>query len=61
MIINLSKEYVDTVFRPLHWAAYMGHVHIMELLLRHGADVHACDRNQYTPLHVVSARGNWCK
>lgn len=52
--------YADLHFffsRPLHWAAHMGHVDTIELMLRYGADVNARDRNQYTPLHVAAACG----
>jgi ankyrin repeat protein len=42
---------------PLHLAAYFGHNVIVELLLAHGADVHAQSRNPNanTPLHAALA------
>lgn len=41
----------------MHWAAYKGHIETVEILLQHGADINAKDRNQYTPLHVAAASG----
>lgn len=43
--------------RPLHFAAHMGHAHTIELLIKHGADINAGDRNKYAPLHVAAATG----
>jgi ankyrin repeat protein len=39
---------------PLHIAAGRGYRTIVELLLRHGADPNAKDRNGNTPLHYVA-------
>lgn len=36
---------------PLHWAASGGNKAIVEVLLKHGADVNATDRCYITPLH----------
>jgi hypothetical protein len=41
----------------LHWAALKGYVDAVELLVKHGSDVHARNGNGYTPLHLVAARG----
>lgn len=35
----------------------MGHVQVVDLLIRNQADINAKDRNQYTPLHVAAATG----
>jgi ankyrin repeat protein len=36
---------------PLHMAARLGHVKVVELLLAHGAEVNARDSSKLTPLH----------
>jgi ankyrin repeat protein len=33
---------------------FAGHVDIVQLLLKHGANAHACDINDWTPLHNVA-------
>ncbi len=38
--LTARRRYLSN-FRPLHWAAYMGHAEVIRLLLSHGADVHA--------------------
>lgn len=43
---------------PLHIAAWQGHTAMVELLLRHGADVNATDREQRTPLQSAAWQGH---
>ena len=44
-------------FTALHHAARAGKVEIMIILVGHGADIHALNRNNNTPLHSA-AYGN---
>jgi len=45
-------------FTALHRAAYADHVHVAEVLMRHGADVGAIAHdNGYTPLHCAASFG----
>ncbi len=37
--------------RPLNWAAWYGHTTIIELLLKHGADINAQNNSGYTAIH----------
>ena len=39
---------------PLHWAAVLGHTHIVNLLLDAGANVTSSDANGATPLHYAA-------
>lgn len=39
--------------RALHHASYLGNAKMVELLVRHGADVHRKERDSYTPLHYA--------
>ena len=41
---------------PLHYAAYMGHVDLVEQLLYYGADPQAADEQGRTPLHVTAGK-----
>uniref|UniRef100_UPI003AAD9DCE serine/threonine-protein phosphatase 6 regulatory ankyrin repeat subunit C isoform X1 n=2 Tax=Centroberyx gerrardi TaxID=166262 RepID=UPI003AAD9DCE len=43
---------------PLHAAAYLGDVHIMDLLITSGASVNAKDQGWLTPLHRAAASRN---
>ncbi|KAI8059378.1 ankyrin repeat-containing domain protein [Gilbertella persicaria] len=43
---------------PLMWAAYQGHAHSVDLLLKFGASVRATDHSQLTPLHWAAVTGN---
>jgi cytohesin len=50
----------DYLYRrtPLHWAANNGHREAVELLLAHGADLQARDKNGDTPLTRAEAAGH---
>eukprot|EP00894_Picocystis_sp_ML_P000725 jgi/Pico_ML_1/51242/g192.t1 len=39
--------------RGIHYAAYNGSKDMVELLIRHGADVNRKERDSYTPLHYA--------
>ena len=43
---------------PLHVAALWGHVGIAEMLLRHRAEVNACNKAGMTPLHGAAMAGH---
>ncbi|KAI9443994.1 hypothetical protein H4582DRAFT_1807258, partial [Lactarius indigo] len=43
---------------PLHVASSKGDAEILQLLIAHGADVHAQDGNRSTPLHLASSMGS---
>ena len=46
---------LDNAFRtPLHWAAVLGHTHIVNLLLDHNANFTSSDSNGATPLHYAA-------
>lgn len=38
---------------PLHYACFYGHIQIVALLLKHGADQEACDEQGHTPLALT--------
>ena len=40
-------------FTPLHWAASKGHLEVVQLLLRHGADKELKDCNGKKPVDLV--------
>jgi len=45
---------VDAQLRtPLHWASFIGHAEVVELLLRHGADVMLEDISGYTAISLA--------
>ena len=50
----------DYLYRrtPLHWAANNGHRQAVEMLLAHGADLSAQDKNGETPLDRAEAMGH---
>ncbi len=43
---------------PLMWAAHKGSVEMVEMLVKHGADVNAKDKWAWTPLHRAAVNGN---
>ena len=42
---------------PLHWAARDGRKTVVELLLKHDADVHMTNKDGSTPLHLAASYG----
>ena len=47
-------EYVDFDMQPLTWAAAMGQTAAAELLLQHGADINAGNKDDNTALHLAA-------
>ena len=43
---------------PLHWAVESGDCNSVELLLRHGADIHIENKFDKSPLEIASDKGN---
>ncbi|MCC6003801.1 MAG: ankyrin repeat domain-containing protein [Thermofilum sp.] len=54
---NVNAKYGDSDLTPLHWAAFLGHVDVVRLLLEHGAEVNARNKYGETPLHRAAAYG----
>ena len=46
---------------PLHRAAYLGNLEMVQYLLQQGADVSAKTKGQWLPIHNASQRGHECK
>lgn len=44
---------------PLHFAASLNHLGIVEMLIDHGATVDATTSLGYTPMHAAASSGNW--
>jgi ankyrin repeat protein len=42
----------------LHLASEKGHINVARVLLEHGVDVNARDRNRFTSLHLASKEGH---
>jgi ankyrin repeat protein len=42
---------------PLHWAASIGQLEIVKLLLEHAKDRNSADKNGETPLHIAESNG----
>ncbi|CAF1438206.1 unnamed protein product [Adineta ricciae] len=47
-MVNMCDDQQRT---GLHMAAAKGHIQVVDTLLRHQADAHLCDINEWTPLH----------
>lgn len=52
---NCRRNHLSSL--PLHYAAYLGHEHIFETLLKFHASVHATDGKGRTPLYIASITG----
>ena len=50
--VNNSNEQIP----PLHFAAEMGHVDVVELLIRNGANVNFLDKESQTPFHCAAIK-----
>jgi ankyrin repeat protein len=50
----LLKALNDLQETPLHVAAHLGQVGMVEYLLKRGAEVNACAYNQFAPLHLAT-------
>jgi len=60
-VLEKSSRFVGAIdedlYTPLHRAAYNGHLHVMRLLLQHGADPNAPTLEGWTPLHSACCWG----
>jgi len=54
--VNCHSFYEE--YTPLHLASQEGHVEIAQLLVEHGADVAAQNKDGETPLHRAASRGD---
>lgn len=52
-----SPNFSKTESRAVHYAASRGHIHILEVLLEHGADLNALDANKGNPVHSAAGGG----
>ena len=55
---NLKEDRDLEQRTPLHIAIQQGHMSMLELLLRYGADVNAVDREQRTPSQSLACQGH---
>lgn len=55
--VNKADCAKDHYATPLHNALIHEHDAIVELLLKHGADVHRAANNGWTPLHIAASNG----
>ena len=55
---DLAKSLNDNNVTPLHIAATLKTKTLAEMLLSHGADVNARDKDGYTPLHYAAQKGS---
>lgn len=54
----INHKSVDGMLTPLHCASAKGHVACVKLLLERGADVHALDKFNSTPLRIAASNAN---
>ena len=55
---DLEEKESDTQFTALHYAAAIGHIALVELLISHKADLNSRSRIGGTPLHLASQEGH---
>ncbi|XP_014274691.1 26S proteasome non-ATPase regulatory subunit 10-like [Halyomorpha halys] len=60
IILKEKRESVNGVngISPLHWAALRGHVHVIRMLLKFGADIRSLDHEKNTALHMAAVSGS---
>jgi len=54
----INYKSMDGMLTPLHCASAKGHVACVKLLLQKGADVHALDKFNSTPLRIAASNAN---
>eukprot|EP01104_Vermistella_antarctica_P010586 TRINITY_DN2836_c0_g1_i2.p1 TRINITY_DN2836_c0_g1~~TRINITY_DN2836_c0_g1_i2.p1 ORF type:complete len:703 (+),score=111.69 TRINITY_DN2836_c0_g1_i2:384-2492(+) len=60
-LVDISDELEETDGHGqtlLHVASYEGHFLLVKALIKRGANIEACDKNQYTPLHSAASNGD---
>lgn len=45
-------------YSPLHWAARMGHIEVVDYLAKRGANINVRDNDGWTPLHLAAQHGH---
>ena len=54
-LVKSNISVLDNMFRtPLHWAAVLGHTHMVSMLLDMNANYSCSDSNGATPLHYAA-------
>lgn len=54
-LVKCNISVLDNMFRtPLHWAAVLGHTHMVNMLLDKNANYSCSDSNGATPLHYAA-------
>ena len=56
--VNAVDKFGNLGWRALHWAACEGHADVIEVLLKHGANVNAKDNGGWTALHWAAKLGH---
>ena len=56
---NLNAQTRSGKVSSLHRAAYSGHVSVVNLLIKYGADPRLCDSDGQIPLHKVTMKLLW--
>lgn len=57
-MVNSDKILLENEGTPLRFAAEVGNIHAIEVLLRNGADVNAVFKNKITPLYMAAQNGH---